>query len=240
MNQMISNIAELCRGFKAGAPIAVGFLPIAITFGLLAKTAGLPDYAGILMSLLVYAGASQFVGVNLVLAGASVGEVLIATFVLNLRHFLMSAALAPRLGAEVSRSWRSVLAFGVTDETFTISALQKEAMLTPEFLLGLNVVAFLSWNVGTWLGFFVATELPEVLKSSMGVALYAMFIGLLIPGVKKSREALIVAATAATLNALFHWSAAYSGLSGGWGIIIATVASAALGAYLFTAEEGAL
>ncbi len=234
---MISNVPEMRRGIKAGIPIAVGFLPIAITFGLLAKTAGVPDYAGVLMSLLVYAGASQFVGVNLALAGASLGEVIIATFVLNIRHFIMSAALAPRLDGQVSRSWRSVLAFGVTDETFTMGALQKEALLSPEFLLGLNTVAFLSWNAGTWLGIFAAAELPETIKSSMGVALYAMFIGLLIPGVKKSREALAVAVTAATLNALLYWAAAFFELSSGWGIIIATIVSAALGARLFSTEE---
>ena len=233
------SLAELRRGVSAGVPIAVGFVPIAITFGLLAKTAGIPDYAGALMSLLVYAGASQFVGVNLALAGASLGEVMIATFVLNLRHFLMSAALAPRLDARVSRTWRSVLAFGVTDETFTVGALQKEEWLSPGFLLGLNGVAFLSWNVGTWIGLFAAAELPEIIKSSMGVALYAMFIGLLIPGVKKSREALIVALLAAMLNVGLSLGTKYLGISGGWGIIMATLASAAAGAWILDAKSAA-
>lgn len=224
-------------GAKAGLPVAIGYIPIGIAFGLLAKSLDIPNYISVLMSLLIYAGASQFIGVNLIVLGASMGEIVITTFILNLRHFLMTATLSPRLEAEVTKKWRSLLAFGVTDETFSVSVLQPGEKLSQYFVLGLNTVAFASWNIGTWLGFFFAASVPDLVKVSMGIALYAMFIGLLIPHIKKSKPVLVVSLLAVGMNSLLSWLPMFAGLSNGWGIIIATVVSAALGASWFSEGE---
>jgi 4-azaleucine resistance transporter AzlC len=231
---MLFNRLKFLEGAKAGVPVAVGYIPIAVAFGLLSKSVDIPNYISVLMSLLIYAGASQFIGVNLLLLGASFGEIVITTFILNLRHFLMTATLSQRLEVTVSKKWRAVLSFGVTDETFTVNALQKEEMLSKYFVLGLNTVAFVSWNVGTWLGLFFAAGLPEVVKASMGIALYAMFIGLLIPNIKKSKSVLVVALLAVGINSLIYWSAMVLGISNGWGVIIATIVSAAVGATFYS------
>jgi 4-azaleucine resistance transporter AzlC len=228
-----SSVHKFWGGIKAGLPVAIGYIPIAIAFGLLAKALGIPNYISALMSLIIYAGASQFIGINLLVAGASFGEIIIATFLLNLRHFLMTGTLSQRLEENVSGPWRALLAFGVTDETFSISALNKEETLSKYFILGLNTIAFAAWNAGTWLGLFVATGLPEVVKASMGIALYAMFIGLLVPHIKKEKPALVVAVLAVFINSVSYYLSSMLGFSGGWGIIIATVASAAIGAHIF-------
>lgn len=230
---MKSGMHIFWQGAKAGMPVAIGYIPIAIAFGLLAKSLAIPNYITALMSLLIYAGASQFIGINLLVAGASFGEIVIATFLLNLRHFLMTGTLSQRLEEDVSRPWRALLAFGVTDETFSVSALNKEATLSKYFILGINTIAFAAWNVGTWLGLFAAAGLPGVVKASMGIALYAMFIGLLVPHVKKSRPALIVSLLAVMINSGSYYLTALAGVSNGWGIIIATVASAAVGAHIY-------
>lgn len=230
---MKSNTQKFLNGVKAGMPVAIGYIPIAIAFGLLAKSFAVPNYISALMSLIIYAGASQFIGINLMMAGASFGEIVIATFLLNLRHFLMTGTLSQRLEENVSRPWRALLAFGVTDETFSVSALNKEETLSKHFIFGLNTIAFASWNAGTWIGLFVATGLPEVVKASMGIALYAMFIGLLIPHVKKSRPALVVALLAVIINSISYYLSTLIGFSSGWGIITATVASAAVGAHIY-------
>ncbi|MBN6188309.1 AzlC family ABC transporter permease [Aneurinibacillus sp. BA2021] len=219
-------------GVRAGIPIAIGYIPIAIAFGLLAKSSGIPNYVSILMSLFVFAGASQFVGVNLLALGTAYGEIILTTFILNLRHFLMSAALSQRLDA-MPRTWGALLSFGVTDESFTVAALRKERKLTKEFLLGLNLTGFAAWNVGTWIGVFLAAGLPPMLQASMGIALYAMFIGLLIPSVRTSRAVCVVALSAMALHSLLYWVPAFASLSTGWRIIMATVAAAAVGAALF-------
>ncbi|MDD4600117.1 hypothetical protein SDC9_20939 [bioreactor metagenome] len=224
-------------GLKAGIPIAIGYIPIAIAFGLLAKASGAPDYLGLLMSLLIFAGASQFVGINLLSLGTAFSEIVLTTFILNLRHFLMCAAISQRIEKTTSKRWMALLAFGITDETFTVAALQEQEKLSKHFILGLNVMAFAAWNAGTWGGVFLAAGLPESLKISMGIALYVMFIGLLIPSMKKSRSVLVVALLAMGLHALLQWLPLLSGLSTGWKIIIATMFSATTGAILFKEED---
>ncbi|WP_051273412.1 AzlC family ABC transporter permease [Desulfotruncus alcoholivorax] len=217
-------------GIKAGIPIAVGYLPIAIAFGLLAQSAGVPNYITALMSLLIFAGASQFVGVNLLALGATTWEIVLTTFILNLRHFLMTASLSRRIKADTSKQWMALLAFGVTDETFTMASLRKEQQLDPGFIFGLNLLAFSAWNVGTWVGVFLGAGLPEMVQSSMGIALYAMFIGLLVPSVRESKTVLFISLLAVAVNSLLHWLPVFEGLSAGWAIIITTVAASAAGA----------
>ncbi|MBU2700011.1 4-azaleucine resistance transporter AzlC [Sporomusaceae bacterium BoRhaA] len=233
MNQ-VSEKENFFQGVKAAMPIAVGYIPIAIAFGLLSKSVGIPSYVSFSMSLLIYAGASQFIGINLIVLGASWWEIVVTTFILNLRHFLMTATLSQKLEKRASRKWRMLLSFGITDETFSVSSFQSQEILPRYFSLGLNTMAFVAWNVGTWLGLFCASGLPDTVKSSMGIALYVMFIGLLIPQVKKSKSALVVSILAIIINSLSSWLS----LGGtGWGIIIATIFSAAIGAKFFTREE---
>lgn len=236
MNKLSSKTLFM-EGTKAGLPVAIGYIPIAIAFGLLAKSFDIPNYISLLMSFLIYAGASQFIGINLLFLGASFGEIVITTFILNLRHFLMTATLSQRLETRVSKRWRSLLAFGITDETFSVNVLRSDEKLSPYFMLGMNTIAFSAWNIGTWLGVFFAAGLPELVKASMGIALYAMFIGLLTPHLKKSKPVLVVAFLAIGISSLFAWTPILSGISNGWSIIIATIVSSVIGASLFREEE---
>jgi 4-azaleucine resistance transporter AzlC len=225
--------SEFLEGIKVGVPVAVGYIPIAVAFGLLARSFAIPNQITILMSLLIYAGASQFIGINLLVLGASYSEIVITTFILNLRHFLMTAALSQKIETEVSKKWRSFLAFGITDETFTVGVLRSDKNLSKYFILGLNTIAYFSWNVGTWVGLFLAPSLPDVIKASMGIALYAMFIGLLVPNIRKSKSVFVISCMAITINSLLSWLPIFAGVSNGWGIIIATVLSAAIGACIY-------
>lgn len=131
------------------------------------------SYVSALMSFLIYAGASQFIGVNLIILGASWWEIVITTFILNLRSFLMTATIAQMLEDKASTKWRFLLAFGITDETFFRDLFPNEKILSRYYSFGLNTVAFASWNFGTWIGLFFADGFPDLL-SSMGIALYAM------------------------------------------------------------------
>lgn len=225
------------EGLKAGIPIAVGYLPIAVTFGLMTKAAGIPSYVGVLMSFILYAGASQFVGINLLVLGAASWEIVLTTFILNLRHFLMSASLSQSLKSESSKALLPLASFGITDETFTVASLNAKDKLDVHYMLGLNIIAFSAWNIGTWCGLFLASGLPQSLKDSMGIALYAMFIGLLIPSASKSRPVLIISLIAASTHALIKWLPMFDALSAGWSIIISTVIAAAAGAYFYPEEE---
>lgn len=224
-------------GLTAGIPIAIGYIPIAIAFGLLAKSTGMPSYATIMMSFIVFAGASQFVGVNLLALGVGYPEIILTTFILNSRHFLMSASLSQKVEQNTSKKWLSLISFGVTDETFMIASLRPEKKLPPSFLFGVNLIAFSSWNIGTWIGIFLGAGLPESVQSSMGIALYVMFIGLLIPSIKKSRPYLIITIIAILISSAIHWIPPFSSLSSGWSIIITAILAALVGAILFPKGE---
>lgn len=225
---------EFRCGLRAGVPIAVGYLPIAITFGLLSRSSGIPSCVAIAMSLLVFAGASQFVGVELMGIGASPLGVVLTTFILNFRHFLMTSSISQRVDQRTPRKLMALLAFGVTDETFAVASLKKEKIISPYYLLGLNFIAFGSWVIGTCIGVFLVLGLPDFLVDSMGIALYAMFIGLLVPSMKASRPVLIVALIAMTINLMFNYISVLSSFSHGWSIIISTVFAAFMGAALFS------
>jgi len=224
------------EGIKAGIPIAIGYIPIAITFGLLAKSTGIPNSTAAMMSFWVYAGASQFVAVNLLALNATYWEIVLTTFIINFRHFLMSASLSRRIEQPTSKKWMALISFGITDETFTVASTRNEQRLSPVFVLGLNLVAFGTWNAGTWAGVFLGTGLPESIQTSMGIALYAMFIGLLIPSLKKSRPLFIVSMFAVVINSILYWVPLFSSFSMGWRVITATVLASAAGAVFFLKE----
>jgi 4-azaleucine resistance transporter AzlC len=236
-----SSIREpFLQGLKASIPIAIGYIPIAITFGLVAKSAGISDYITLLMSFLVFAGASQFVGVNLIALGTNPWEIVLTTFILNLRHSLMSASLSMRIDASLSKGWRYLLAFGITDETFSVASMQKAQLLSPWFIIALNMLAYSAWLFGTWAGIFLASGLPASLQASMGIALYAMFIGLLVPSLRNSRPILLVVLISMTISFSLSWLPFTQTISAGWKIIISTMIAALAAAIIYPQGLGGL
>jgi 4-azaleucine resistance transporter AzlC len=215
--------SQFRQGVQAGISIAIGYMPIALTFGLLAKTTGLGLFETVLMSMIVYAGASQYISLNLLALGTGIFEIVLTTFIVNIRHFLMSASLNEK--AEKDKLWKKALyAFGITDETFSVVAT-KEGTVTTSYILGVNAISYGSWVISSGIGHVVGASLPQSLQESMSVALYAMFIGLLVPALKKQRKTIWLAGFAAILNSVF--SLVFK-LSTGWAIVSATLLSAVI------------
>ncbi|KSU84146.1 AzlC family ABC transporter permease [Fictibacillus enclensis] len=211
------------RGIQAGLSIAIGYLPIAFTYGLLAKSSGLSLLETVGMSIIVFAGASQYIALSMIAAGTGAFEIIITAFIMNIRHLLMSASLNEKM--EEDTKWRkAVYGFLITDETFSVAATRTERKLASSFMLGLGLTAYGSWVINSGIGYLIGAGLPETIQAGMAVALYAMFIGLLVPSAKKSSKVILLAGTAALLNSLFSL---YEPLSGGWGIILSTIISAA-------------
>ncbi len=228
------------KGLKYGLPIGLGYLPIAIAFGILTESEGVPVLTGMLLSLTVFAGASQFVAVNLLSLGAAAGEIILTTFILNFRHFLMSASLSQRVEEDTGIFQRSLLAFGITDETFSLASVvnpEEHKKLPFSFLLGLILISFTAWNVGTWIGLFTGNILPDILQNSMGIALYVMFIGLLVPSMKTSLPIFTVAAAAMLIHSAITFIPWLPRFSTGWNIILSTIFGALLGTILFPKED---
>lgn len=235
MSQPINKTTMVKQGFQASIPIALGYIPVAITFGVLAMQAGMSLLEVTLMSALVYAGASQFMGANMIAVQASAIEIVVATFVLNFRHFIMSFSFANTVRETVSLRGRFLLSLGLTDESFAVAAINKDkaTQRNSTYYYGtVFLVAYLSWVSGSVLGGLLGEIIPEQLSQSMGIALYAMFIGLLIPAVKVNVRLAYIAVVAMLINLLFSQF-----VSDGWAVVCGTIIGGATGIYFLKEKE---
>ncbi|RSK29263.1 branched-chain amino acid ABC transporter permease [Bacillus sp. HMF5848] len=196
-------------------------MPIALTFGLLAKATGLTVYETVFMSLAVFAGAAQYIALSLLTLGTSGFEIVLTTFIVNIRHFLMSASLSEKVDDDPIEQ-KALYAFGITDETFTVAATKPDTV-SAGYMFGLTLISYTSWVINSGIGHLVGSSLPETIQASMAVALYAMFIGLLMPSLKKSRKVVVLASLAAMFNSMLTL---LTPLSPGWCIVLATLTSA--------------
>ncbi|MGN8644706.1 AzlC family ABC transporter permease [Gracilibacillus sp. HCP3S3_G5_1] len=225
---------QIRDGFIAGSPIVLGYLPIAIAYGVLAKQAGMSLMELTGMSLLVYAGAAQFMGAGMIALGVSAIEIIIATFVLNFRHFVMSLSFINQIKRYTLKS-KLALSLGLTDETFSVSSIyKKQADQQYGYLFygTIMLTSYLSWVLGSFLGGVLGDIIPESLSQSMGVALYAMFIGLLIPSIRKYKRIAVISMTAMLIN---YSVSPYIG--DGWGIVTGTVIGACVGIFVLEEEK---
>ncbi|MBU8877399.1 AzlC family ABC transporter permease [Bacillus sp. FJAT-29790] len=215
--------SEFRKGLQSGISIAIGYAPIALTFGLLAKTTGLSIGETVLMSLIVFAGASQYISLSLLSLGTGAFEIILTTFIVNIRHFLMSTALNEKCEEDHIVN-KAIYSFGLTDETFSVAATREESV-TAGYMFGVISISYSSWVICSGLGHLIGASLPQTLQESMSVALYAMFIGLLVPSMKKNAKVVFLAVLAACFNTIFTLTNA---LSTGWAIVIATLLSAVI------------
>lgn len=215
---------DFSNGLKAGSSIAIGYFPVALTFGLLAKTAGLSMIEATAMSLLVYAGASQYIALSLIAASVHPVLIVVNTFIVNIRHFLMTASLSEKMEPE-KRTLKAVYAFGITDETFSVLATGKNEKISTAHAFGVTVIAYMSWVIFTVIGHLIGANLPLFLQAAMSIALYAMFVGLLVPSMKGNRKVVSLAGLAAAIQSFFYFTGL---LSTGWAILVSTLVASIL------------
>lgn len=199
--QLVNKKNHLLTGMKSSLPIAVGYIPIALTFGVVASSINMSVLGITMMSALVFAGASQFVAINLLAGGAGIFGVILTTFFVNLRHLLMSATTTEKLKHE-NKGWLALIAFGITDESFSLLATDSRKSLPRSYVLGLISVPYLSWVVGSAAGAILGGRIPALLESSMEIALYAMFVGLLIPEIRTSSSKGLAALAAVVISSV--------------------------------------
>lgn len=215
-----------------GFPIIIGYIPVAMAFGILAKSAGITVTQSVGLSMIVFAGASQFIAVNLLIAGASMGEIILTTLLVNFRHFLFSASLSPKLTKDMNK-YIPFIAFALTDEVFSVVSL-KEKELTPQYLLALELCAYLSFAGGTLLGYVLGGILPTVVQLSMGIALYALFTAILVPEMKKSFKVILLLTMSGVTNTVCLYALK---IPQGWSIVISIVLVSILGLFIKTKES---
>lgn len=220
---------DFIKGVKLGMPVALGYLPVSFSFGMIAVQGGIPVWTAIVISMTNLTSAGQFAATSLMMTGAGLTEIGITTLVINLRYMLMSLSLSQKI-EKLSFIKRMAVSFGITDEIFAIAATTPHRLTFP-FMTGLIASPYIGWSLGTVLGACVNNLLPDFIASAMGITLYAMFIAIVIPASRRDKAVLCVLIISVILSCLIYYFMPF--ISSGWAIIITAVLASAAGAVFF-------
>ena len=230
------NWNEYRTGVSRGLPVGMGYFSVSFGFGAMAVAQGVSAANATLISASNLTSAGQFAGLTLIVAAATLWEMVLTMLVINSRYSLMSLALSQRMGERIGLLPRLLIAFFNTDEIFAL-AMAREVPLTVPFLLGLGTLPIVGWTTGTLSGALAGSVLPENIRAALGVMLYGMFVAIVVPPAKKERNILVAVILALVLSSLFAWVPVLQKISAGISIVICTVAAAALCAWLFPVKE---
>ncbi|MBQ7371921.1 MAG: AzlC family ABC transporter permease [Blautia sp.] len=226
------------RGVKDGIPIGLGYFAVSFTFGIMSVAGGLSILQAVLISLTNLTSAGQFAGLDIMIAGGSYWEMALTQLIINLRYSLMSFSLSQKLRRDVPWAHRYLVAYGVTDEIFGVSSSQP-GKISPYYNYGAMCVAVPGWTLGTLAGAVSGSILPEFMVSALSVAIYGMFLAIIIPAAKKSRAVFGVVVSAMLISSLFSVVPFLQHVTSGFVIIITTLLVAGLAAFLNpVTEEG--
>ena len=219
------------RGMQDGMPIALGYLPVSFTFGMMAVSQGMPPWFAVLISMVNLTSAGQFAGLPLILSAASPLEMAMTEFIINLRYSLMSLSLTQKVHPSVSRKQKLLMSFGVTDEIFAVASNEKEVSIS--FFSGLSVIPYIGWAMGTLLGALIGGFLPEVLMNALTIAIYAMFIAIVTPKAKSEKNVLFAVIISIILSCAFYYLPVLNTVSSGLTVSICAILAAVLAAIFF-------
>ncbi len=234
----MKRLSPFVRGMRDGVPIGLGYLAVSFSLGIAVKNAGMTAWQGFVMSWLGMASAGEYAAIEVIRAGAPYWEMAIITLVTNARYLLMSFALSQRLDPKLGIGHRLLIGYSVTDELFGISIAQ-ETPLVPRYCYGAYLVAIPCWATGTALGVVAGNLLPARIVSALSVALFGMFLAVIVPPAKKNRIVglfVLLGFGASFAASRLPW---ISSLSSGTRTILLTVLLAAAAAALFPIREDA-
>ena len=223
---------EFLQGIKDGMPICLGYFSVSMAFGLSVVLAGLPLWSAVLTSLTNVTSAGQFGGVNLMLEHAPFVEIFMTTIIINMRYFLMSLSVSQKVSSKMTMGQRLAVSFGITDEIFAVS-MQRKGELTAVYMAGLILMPVVGWTMGTLTGAVATSFMPKALSDAMGIALYGMFIAIIMPDARKEKSVLYTILMAVGASYAFTYLPVLNRLSSGWVIIIITIVVSAIAATLF-------
>ena len=227
------------RGLRDGLPICFGYFPVGFAFGIFAVSSGIPIFETLLISMTNTTSAGQHAAVPIIAGGGSLIELAMTQLVINLRYALMSVSLSQKFSPAVKFLDRLLIAFVNTDEVFAVASGQREE-LGPRYFYGLILTPYLGWSCGTLIGAIAGDILPAAIVSALGIAIYGMFIAIVVPVAKKNLPTALCVLVAVALGCAFRFIPVLSAVSEGFVIIICAVTASALFAWLapVKTEEG--
>lgn len=227
---------EYIRGIRDGVPIALGYLSVSFTFGLMAVGAGFSWWEATLISMTNLTSAGQFAALPLMTTGGAWFEMFLTQLVINLRYALMSLSLSQKVDASVSTGYRMMIGFANTDEIFAV-AMSNIHPVGRRYLFGLATMPFIGWSAGTLFGALLGQILPTSVISALGIAIYGMFLAIILPVARERKPVRIVVGLAVIISCLFYYVPWLHRVSSGFVIILASVLASSVGAWFFPVKE---
>lgn len=231
-----SNKQIFTEGMRDGLPIGLGYFAVAFSLGIAAKSAGLNPFQAFLASFMCNASAGEYAGFALIAAGASYLEVAVMTLIVNARYLLMSFAMSQRMKPGTKMRHRFCMSYDITDELFAI-AIAREGYLNPFYTYGAVLTAAPFWAVGTALGTYAGNILPMRIVSALSVALFGMFLAVIIPPARKSKIIAVLIAVCFSLSYAAANLPYVRDIPEGTRTIILTIAISAAAALLFPRKQ---
>ena len=210
------------KGIINGLPICFGYLSVSFAFGIFAVGSGLSILQAVIISLVNVTSAGQLAAVPIICGGGGLVELAMSQLIINSRYSLMSVSLSQKLGESIKLRHRFLIAFGNTDEVFAVASSQIENV-GKNYMYGLILTPILGWTFGTLLGAVAGNILPAIVTTSLGVAIYGMFVAIVVPQLKAERSALICSAIAVALSCAFHFLPFLKAVPSGFVVIICAV-----------------
>ncbi len=224
------------EGLRDGIPIALGYFAVSFTLGIAAKKAGLSAFQATLMSLTNSTSAGEFAAISAICAGSTYLEMAVMQAVINLRYLLMSCALSQKIDNKVGMINRLIMGGGITDEIFGIS-ISRPGRLNPFYTYGAMSLAIPAWSLGTCIGVVVGSVLPSNVISALSVALYGMFLAVIIPPARENKIIALLITVSMAASYAFSVVPGLKDISSGMTVIILTVVISGAAAFLFPVEE---
>ena len=224
-------INNYIRGLKAGVPIGIGYLSVSFGLGILAVSLGFHVWQAVVISMLTVTSAGQLSGLHTMCIPGQYAEMLISQLTINVRYSFMSVCLSQKTDQKFKGIYRWLLGFFMTDEIFAVASMEKR--VSRSFFFGLTAAPFAGWTLGTLLGALLGDILPDRVMNALCIAVYAMFVAIVIPQVRTEKTLALPVLTGVLLSSAFYDLPVLNQISSGIAMTVCAVAAAVLGALLF-------
>lgn len=231
------NKEEFKHGLLDGIPIALGYLGVSIAFGISTVNQGLKIWQALLISMFNETSAGQVAAVPIIAASGSLVELAITQLVINLRYCPMSISLSQIFDKTVTSVHRAIIGFSVTDEIFAVAMTKSKGYIGISYLYGLILTPWFGWSIGTLIGACVGDAMPMIISTSLGIAIYGMFIAIVLPVAKESKAIATCVCISVIFSLCFKYIPVLSKVSSGFVIIISSVLASAIMAFISPVEE---
>lgn len=227
----MTTVNSFKKGIKDGIPICLGYFSVSFAFGIFTVECGFTIWQAVLISLFNLTSAGQLAGVPIMASGGTLAELALSQLVINSRYSLMSISLAQKLSSKVGFLKKLLISYGNTDEIFAVSISQKGEVGT-RYMIGLITLPVLGWTSGTLIGAVAGNILPSMVTAALGIAIYGMFIAIVVPVTKKEKSVAMCVLVAIALSCAFKYAPLLSKVPSGFTVIICAVIASAIFAFI--------